>query len=460
VTAAVPLIGNALIFVCIVAVMLWLNWQLALLALSTLPLLWLMTLKRSKRIHSVARKNRKREGVMAATASESIHAIQSVQALTLEQRFSDIFTSANNKSLKEGVQGKRLLAGLQRNVDILIAISTALVLWYGALQVIEGLLSPGELLVFVYYLRRLFRPIRDFSKYTARLAKASAAGERVLDVLEQKQEVQDLPDATIAPPFTGDITLADIHFGYLPEERSILQQFNLEIAATEKLAIVGPSGSGKSTVINLLLRLHDPQQGGVLIDGNDIRTYQLNSLRSQMAVVMQETMLFNASIADNITIGMDSCSEEALIAAAKLAEIHDFIVSLPDGYASEVGERGVTLSVGQRQRIAIARAALKQAPILLLDEPTTGLDPLTEASVSQALMRLAAGRTTLVVTHRPEMARQCDRIIYIRDGELLEQGSHQELVAKASIYAAQFSKPIAKEADNRSENSSEERHAG
>ncbi len=439
VTAAVPLIGNVLIFFCIVVVMLWLNWQLALLSLSTLPLLWLMTLSKSKSIHKVARKNRKREGVMAATASESIQAIQSVQALTLERRFSEVFTSANNKSLKEGVQGKRLLAGLQRNVDILIAISTALVLWYGALQVVKGVLSPGELLVFVYYLRRLFRPIRDFSKYTARLAKASAAGERVLAVLEQEQDVRDRPDAIIAPTFCGRVSLRNVSFGYLPEERCILKHLNLDIPIGERLAIVGPSGSGKSTLLNLLLRLHDPQHGVVMFDDQDIRQYNLTTVRSQVAVVLQETMLFNGSIADNISIGMQHCSQEALVEAAKLAEIHDFIMSLPDGYSTEVSERGVTLSAGQRQRIAIARAALKQAPILLLDEPTTGLDPVTEQSVTKALLRLASGRTTLVVTHRLEMARQCNRIIYIQDGELVEQGSHQQLLAQGKAYAAQFS---------------------
>lgn len=439
VTAVVPLIGNALIFTCIIAVMFWLNWQMALISLSTLPLLWLMTLHKSKSLHKVARKNRKREGVMAATASESIHAIKSVQALTLEKRFSEVFTSANKKSLKEGVKGKRLEAGLQRNVEILIAVSTAMVLWFGSIQVLKGMLSPGELLVFVYYLRRLFRPVRDFSKYTARLAKASAAGERVLAVLEQKQDVRDQENAIPAPMFVGKISFRDVNFGYLPEERDILRKFNLDIATGEKLAIVGPSGSGKTTVLNLLLRLHDPQHGKVFIDDQDICQYTLASMRSQVAVVLQETILFNGSIADNISIAMQDCPHERLVQAAKLAEIHDFIESLPEGYNTEVGERGVTLSAGQRQRIAIARAALKQAPILLLDEPTTGLDPITEASVSQALMRLAEGRTTIVVTHRPEMARLCDRIIYIQNGELLEQGNHRQLLSENRAYAAQFS---------------------
>ncbi|WP_070968830.1 ABC transporter ATP-binding protein [Vibrio sonorensis] len=438
VTAAVPLIGNALIFVCIVAVMMWVNWQLALLSLATLPLLWLMTLHKSRRIHSVARKNRKREGVMAAAASESIHSIKSVQALTLEERFSKIFGSANNKSMKEGVQTKRLIAGLQRNVDILIAISSAIVLWFGAMQVLNGQLSTGELLVFVYYLRRLFRPIRDFSKYCARLAKASAAGERVLDVLNQEQEVRDRANAIDAPNFVGRVTFDSVSFSYLDDETHHLRNLSLEIESGRKTAIVGPSGSGKSTLLNLLLRLHDPQRGGVLVDGVDIREYKTASLRNQIAVVLQDTALFATSIGENITLGQQEYSQQEIEQAAKLAEIHDFITSLPDGYNTEVGERGVTLSAGQRQRVAIARASLKQAPILLLDEPTTGLDPLTEASVSRALLRLAQGRTSIIVTHRKEMAAACDHIAYMSKGQLIEQGCHHELLAKGQEYASQF----------------------
>jgi len=438
ITAAVPLIGNSFIFISIVAVMLWLNWQLALLSLCTLPLLWLVTLKKSKSIHNVAKKNRQREGVMAATAAESMGSIKAVQALTLEDRFSGIFSDANNKSLKEGVQGKRLAAGLQRSVEILIALSTALVLWYGSLQVMNGVLSAGELLVFIYYLRRVFRPIRDFTKYTARLAKASAAGDRVLEVLEQELDVKEWPNAMPAPSFNGAIAFKQLNFAYLRDEKQILKEVDLSINAGCKLAIVGPSGSGKSTLIAMLMRLHDPQQGQVLIDGEDIRQYTLASLRQQIAVVMQDTVLFATTIANNITIGQQDVSEEAIVQAAKLAEIDDFISSLPNGYQTEVGERGVTLSVGQRQRIAIARAALRNAPILILDEPTTGLDPATEKSLNHALMKLAENRTTLVITHRKDVALLCDEIVYIQDGVIQEQGSHQALVDKHGQYARHF----------------------
>lgn len=441
ITAAVPLIGNSLIFICIVAVMLWLNWQLALIALCTLPLLWLVTLSKSKKIRTVARKNRHREGVMAATASESIHAIKAVQALTLEDRFSRVFGQANSKSLKEGVQGKRLAASLQRSVEILMAISTALVLWYGANLVSRGALSLGELLVFIYYLRRVFRPIRDFTKYTARLAKASAAGERVLDILEQQKDVQNRSDAKQAPEFSGNIRFNNVHFSYVTEQITQLDNIALEISQGQKVAIVGPSGSGKSTLLALLMRLHDPLRGEVQFDGVDIRHYTFESVRQQISVVMQETALFAMSIESNITIGQGEVSREKVIEAAKQAEIHDFIISLPDGYDTPVGERGVTLSAGQRQRIAIARAALRQAPILILDEPTTGLDPLTENQVSQALMKLANQSTALIVTHRMKLAAQCDVIICMRHGKIVEQGTHQQLIALGGAYLSQFNSP-------------------
>lgn len=438
ITAAVPLIGNAFIFVGIIGVMLWLNWQLALIALSTLPLLWFITLKKSKRIHKVAKKNRQREGVMAATASESINAIKSVQALTLEDRFSNIFSDANKKSLKEGVQGKRLAASLQRSVEILTAVSTALVLWFGALKVVEGVLTPGELIVFVYYLRRVFRPVRDFSKYTARLAKASAAGERVLKVLDQEVDIKEDRNAKEAGKLNGDIQFSSVHFSYLEDKHANLTDINFKVGAGQKVAIVGPSGSGKSTLISLLMRLHDPQSGSVRVDDVDIRDYRLSSYRRQIAVVMQDTALFATSIADNITIGQSDVTEERMMQAAKLADMHDFIQGLPNGYDTEVGERGVTLSAGQRQRIAIARATLRDAPILILDEPTTGLDPATEQSINLALMKLAQSRTTLIVTHRKDLTLQCDSVIFIRNGRIAEQGQVSELGKEDSEFSKHF----------------------
>ncbi|WP_081981452.1 ABC transporter ATP-binding protein [Vibrio variabilis] len=417
VTAIVPLLSSGLIFVLILSVMLWLNWQLALIALIPLPILWLVTLSKSKRIHSVAKKNRQREGDMAATAAESIGAIKSVQALKIENRFGDTFRQANSKSLKEGVKGKKLVASLQRTVEILVALSTALVLTFGSLEVLAGNLTPGGLIVFVYYLRRVFRPIRDFTKYTARLAKASAAGERVLKVLDEEHAIKESKNATPAPDFIGHIQFSNLSFTYPGKQRPAIDNVNLTVPSQQRLAIIGASGSGKSTLISLLLRLHDPSFGKVKVDNQDIRQFTLESYREQFSVVMQETALFSASIGENIAIADPNATPERIIAAAKLAKIDDFVQSLSEGYDTHVSERGVTLSAGQRQRIAIARAALKNSPILILDEPTTGLDPETESSVSDALLELSKGKTTLWITHRQQCAELCDAQVEIKNGQ-------------------------------------------
>lgn len=437
VTAVVPLMSSGLIFSIILSVMLWLDWQLTLIALIPLPILWLVTISKSKRIHTVARKNRQREGDMAATAAESIGAIKSVQALKIEERFSDIFRQANSKSLKEGVKGKKLVASLQRTVEILVAISTALVLIFGSIEVLNGQLTPGGLIVFVYYLRRVFRPIRDFTKYTARLAKASAAAERVLGVLNAEQHVKERPNALSAPELNTSIHFKGTSFSYPENNNPILNDINLTLPAGKTVAVIGPSGSGKSTLASLLLRLYDPSSGSIVINGQDIRDFTLDSYRQQFSVVMQETALFSATIEENIALAKPQASQSEIVAAAKLARIDDFIQSLPKGYQTEVSERGVTLSAGQRQRISIARAALKQAPILILDEPTTGLDPKTEQSISEALVDLAKQKTTLWITHRQHCAQMCDMVISIDGGKIAYPESDEPVAFPSSLFRSE-----------------------
>ncbi len=418
VTAILPLLGNFLVLAGMLGVMFWLNWQLTLVVVTIMPALFFLTLFKSRKIQQVSRKNRQREGAMAATASETIGAIQTVQSLSLEAAFSSHFSAQNKKSVKEGVKAKRLAASLERLVDVQVAIALALVLWFGAQHVLEGTLSPGELLIFVFYLKRVFRPLRDFAKYTSRLAKASASGERVLEVLQQEPDIKDQPGASAAPPFRGDVCFQDVHFGYI-DAHPVLKGIDLDIPAGETLAIVGASGSGKTTLSNLLLRLYDPQQGRVLIDGQDVRGLTLASLREQMSVVLQDGLLFSGTILENIVISRPNATQKAVEKAARIANAHAFIEQLPQGYQTPVGERGVTLSQGQRQRIAIARAALQDTPILILDEPTTGLDKDNEHKVSLALKRLARGRTTLYITHRLDAALQADRVALFAQGRIL-----------------------------------------
>lgn len=434
VTALLPLLTNLLILLGMVGFMFWLQWQLALLALALVPVFWLSIALLNRRIQEAARRQRHREGAMAATAAESIAAIKIVQALSLEDLFARHFSSRSQRSQTEEARSSQLTARLERSVDILIALTTALVLWYGARLVLHNALTSGGLLVFLAYLRNAYKPLRDFAKYTGRLARATAAGERVLDLLDRIPEVRDLPGALPAPAFRGGVRFEGVSFAYEPG-RNVLDRIEFEVHPGQHVALVGPSGIGKSTVISLILRLFDPAQGRVLVDGRDIREFTLASLRSQISVVMQESPLFAASVWDNISYGRPDATREEIEAAARLAMAHEFILALPQGYDTILGERGATLSHGQRQRIAIARAAIRKVPMLILDEPTVGLDEENARAVIEALDRLASGRTTFLITHEMHLAAHADLILYLDSGRVLERGTHAELMRAGGRYA-------------------------
>jgi ATP-binding cassette subfamily B protein len=437
ITAALPLIVSILSLFGMIGVMFWMNRSLTLLSLLTLPLFWLVTNRLSQRIKASSLKQRQQEGAVAATAAESIAAIKLVKALSLQDAFARVFAQQNQSSLKESVKTQRLAAHLERTVDAVIALGTAIILWYGSWLALRDALTPGDVLVFLTYLKNAFKPVQNFAKYTGRLAKAAASGERILDVLNQKPDISDLPDAFPAPIFRGAVRFDHVHFAY-DSGRVLLEDINLNIQSGQQVAIVGTSGGGKSTLVSLLLRLYDPTSGRVMIDGRDIREYTLASFRSQISVVLQDSLLFAASIRENIAYGIAGVSDAEIEAAARLAHAHDFIQALPQGYDTLVGERGATLSGGQRQRIAIARAAIRQAPILILDEPTTGLDKESEKAVIDALQRLSANRTTFLITHDLDFATRADIIIYLENGRIAEQGSHLELMHKHGRYAALY----------------------
>ena len=437
ITAALPLAANALMLVGMMIVMLVLDWRLALVAMLPLPLLWIGGRRISRRIREVSRAQRKRESAMAASAAESLAAIRTVQALSLEERLAESFLGANRRSLHEGTRAGRLAAALERSVEVLGAVATALVLWYGARQVLRGALTPGDLLVFLTYFRNAIRPARTYAKYAGRLAKASAAGERILELLDEQPSIRDAPGARALPRPAGAIRFEDVRFAYGSGEPLVLDGLNLEIRPGERIAITGPSGAGKSTIASLVLRLYDPIAGRVTIDGHDVRDATVQSLRRQIDYVPQDTLLFAGSVHDNLAMAAArDITRSEVEAAARLADANGFIERLPQGYDTIVGERGATLSGGQRQRIAIARAALRGGPLLIFDEATAGLDGRSAQGVIDGLERLARGRTCIIITHDLAFAARADRILHLEGGRIVEAGSHAALLARNGRHAA------------------------
>ncbi|NJK70094.1 MAG: ABC transporter ATP-binding protein [Microcoleus sp. CSU_2_2] len=437
VTAALPLFTNIFTLTGMMGVMLWMNWELAIIAIAVFPLFIIVSTHLSKQIQKVARKQRKREGAMAATAAEAMGAIKVVQALSLQGMLESSFDKDNQKSLQEGAESQKLSAGLERTVEMLVAVATALILWRGVQLVLHKTVSPGELLVFINYLKTAFKPMRQLAKYTAQISKATASGERIIDLLDTVPEIRDSRGALTAPHFRGRVEFKNVMFAY-EAEKVILQNMSFQVKAGQQVALVGPSGGGKSSLVSLLLRLYDPVEGGILIDGHDLREYKVDSLRQQISIVLQESVLFAVSVRDNIAYGCLNATDAEIEAAARLANAHDFIEGLPQGYDTILGERGATLSGGQRQRIAIARAAVRQSPIVILDEPTTGLDQENEREVSEALERLTQNCTTFWITHNLKAAEQADTILYIESGRVLEQGTHSELLRLGKKYAAMY----------------------
>ncbi|MGH2531378.1 MAG: ABC transporter ATP-binding protein [Thermomicrobiales bacterium] len=460
VASLLSLVSESIILVGFVLIMFWMDWRLALLALVTMPFIFGLVTIYSHRIRQAARKQRRREGELAARLHEALSGIHVVQLFAREREEDERLRRLNKRSLRQGLKATRMEAKLNQTVEISVAVGMGVTLWFGATEVLAGRLTPGELIVFITYMQGFYRPLRRISRVAERAAKAGSCVDRIVDVLDQHPDIVDGPDT--APLFRGDLRFEGVSFAYEPgsafgvqrsEEENhtpnaeprtsnVLQDVDLLVPAGQTVALVGPSGAGKTTLLSLVPRLYDATTGTVSIDGLDVRRFTLESLRDQVSVVPQDGMLFAGTIRENLAYGRPEATDEEMEAAARAAQIHDVITALPDGYDSVISERGVSLSGGQRQRLAIARALVKDAPIVLLDEPTTGLDAEAEESVLTALDRLLTGRTAIVIAHRLSTICQADQILVVDDGRIVERGDHDELLARGGRYADFYARQV------------------
>ena len=432
-TALIGLAVNVLTLVGMIGVMLYVNWRFTLIGLSVAPVLFVFVYFYSRKIKEASRTVKRKESDLMSGVAEVFNSIQVVQAFAREDYEDRRFTSESRENVRAGLQARSVKAKLSPMVDVIVAIGTCLVLGYGVTLVSAGELSTGVLIVFLMYLKKSYKPIKDLSKIANTLSKTAVSYERIQEVLGTESAIADMPGARTAPPFKGTIEFDRVTFGY-EKDACVLRDVSLRVEAGQVAAIVGPSGMGKSTIASLVPRFFDPIAGAVTIDGADVRTLTLKSLRDQISFVLQDSLLFRGTIWENIAYGKPTAAPEDTIRAAQLANAHEFILNLPYGYATMVGERGSTLSGGQRRRIAIARAIVRDTPILILDEPTTGLDAASERAVVEAVERLMKGRTCLIIAHHLETIRRADVIFVVKDAAIVERGTHPSLLEAGGVY--------------------------
>lgn len=433
-SAMLGILVNAFTLLGMIGVMLYINWRFTLIALSVAPALFLVVFYFTRRIKKSSRAVRKKESELLSIVEEALTSVRVVKAFAREDYEVRRFTSQSRDNLEAALEARSIKAKLSPVVEVIVALGTCLVLWYGARLVLAGQLSAGLLIVFLLYLGKMYKPMRELSKMTDNISKAVVGYERIQEVLGIEISVRDLPQARRASRFKGKIEFDHVNFSY-DEATPVLKDISFKIEPGQVAAVVGPSGTGKTTIISLIPRFYDPQSGEVRIDGKDVRRYTLKSLREQISFVLQDTILFRAPIWENIAYGKPDASHEEIMRAAEVANAHEFIEKMADGYDTMLGERGVTLSGGQRQRIAIARAVIRDTPILVLDEPTSGLDAASEEAVIEALDRLMKNRTTILIAHHLGTIRHADVIFVVKDSELVEQGTHEELLAQGGVYA-------------------------
>src|SRR3954470_23238375 len=416
------------------AVMLRLDWQLALLSLAVVPLLIVAIYFFANRIRTESTFIQEQESAVLTQAQEGLSSIRMVHAFGREEWEVSQFHSQARQSLQANLRLTLTNLNSALVISTLMVLGTAALYYAGTLHVLSGTLTLGSLLVFSAYLLMLYQPLESLTYTTWAMEGATAGAKRCFEVLDSQDDVRDSPNAVDISSAKGAIEFCSANFGYA-ESRIVLRDINLTIAPNQIVGLVGGTGAGKSTLLSLVPRFYDPATGSVMLDSRDVREITKRSLRDQIAIVLQDTLLFSTTVRENIAYGRPEATEEEIIEAARRAQADEFIRQMPEGYNNLVGERGGHLSVGQRQRIGIARAFLKNAPILLLDEPTSALDPSTEAAIMETIKELMRGRTTLIATHRLATIHDLDQIIVLENGRIVEQGPGPELVAKGGVYA-------------------------
>jgi len=446
--ALLGMLVNVLTLVGMILVMLYLSWTFTLIALLVAPALFFVVYNFTRRIKSAARAVRRKESEVVNVLEEVLSSIRVVKAFAREDYEQKRFERESLASVETTLQARSLKAKLAPLVEVIVAAGTCLVLWYGARLVMTGELTSGELLVFLLYLGKMYKPMRELSKMTDTISKATVGWERIREVLETDMQVRDVRGARAAPRFKGKIEFDHVNFSY-DGSRAILNDVSLNIEPGQLAALVGPTGGGKTTIVSLLPRFYDVSSGTIKIDDHDIRRFQIKSLRQQISFVLQESLLFRATVWENIAYGKPEATRHEIIRAAELANASEFIEQMPDSYGTMIGERGVTLSGGQRQRIAIARAIIRNSPILVLDEPSTGLDPASERLVFDALTNLMEGRTSIVIAHRLATVHRADVIFVVDSGKIVERGTHEELLARGGLYSRLYELQFSKEEDRK-----------